>query len=92
MKTTFRLRNQLAVLPLLLLGACASTPRWDRQAGDTVRATLAAQVANPAAAHNPDPVNGIDGRAARASLQRYERAYQQAHEQTGAPAAMIGQK
>jgi len=90
-KTTLRIRLACAV-PLALLSACSATPRWDNQAGDAVRATLAAQVANPAAAANADPVNGIDGRAARAAQERYEHSYKQAQEQTGAPSAMIGNK
>lgn len=91
MKTTLRIRH-FALLPVLLLAACASTPRWDSQAGDAVRATLAAQVANPAAAQNSDPVNGIDGRAAKAAQERYEHSYKNAQEQTGAGSAMIGNK
>lgn len=92
MKTTLRIRTPLAALLALLLSACAATPRWDSQAGDTVRATLSAQVANPAAGLNPDPVNGIDGRAARAAQERYESSYKQAQEKTGAPSGMIGDK
>jgi type IV pilus biogenesis protein CpaD/CtpE len=90
--TTLRIRTPLAALLALLLSACASTPRWDSQAGDTVRTTLSAQVANPAAGLNPDPVRGIDGRAARAAQERYENSYKQAQEQTGAPSGMIGNK
>lgn len=91
MKTTLRLRL-FALVPALLLAACSSTPRWDSQAGDAVRATLAAQVANPAAAQNSNPVNGIDGRAAKAAQERYEKSYANAQEQTGAGSAMIGNK
>ncbi|MET0856871.1 MAG: hypothetical protein ABWY27_08985 [Telluria sp.] len=40
--------------------------------GEAVRATLAAQVINPAAALNPDPAAGVDGKNARAAIQRYE--------------------
>jgi type IV pilus biogenesis protein CpaD/CtpE len=82
----------LAALLALLLAGCASTPRWDNHAGDTVRATLGAQVANPRAAHNPDPVNGIDGRAASAAQERYQHSYEQAQEKTGAAPTMIGDK
>jgi type IV pilus biogenesis protein CpaD/CtpE len=40
--------------------------------GDAVRATLAAQVINPAAALNPNPAAGVDGNTARAAIERYE--------------------
>ncbi|WP_426173082.1 hypothetical protein [Massilia sp. TWR1-2-2] len=40
--------------------------------GQAVRATLAAQVINPAAALNPNPAAGLDGNNARAAVQRYE--------------------
>jgi hypothetical protein len=89
--TKLRIRTLLAVLPALL-AACSSTPRWDEHAGETVRAALAAQVANPAAAGNANPVEGVDGRAARAAQEAYERSYKEARQQTGAPSAMIGNK
>lgn len=58
-----------------LLSACASTtPNWDAQFGDSVRILNAQQVARPQAAANADPVSGIDGRAARAAVERYERS------------------
>jgi type IV pilus biogenesis protein CpaD/CtpE len=40
--------------------------------GEAVRATLASQVINPAAAGNPNPAAGMDGNTARAAIQRYE--------------------
>jgi len=89
--TSLRIRMPLAAL-LALLAGCASTPRWDVHAGDAVRATLSAQVANPQAGRNPDPVGGIDGAAAAAAQERYRRSFEQAQEKTGAPAAMIGDK
>lgn len=92
MNTTLRIRMPLAALLALLLAGCASTPRWDSHAGDSVRATLGAQVANPRAAPNPDPVNGIDGRAAGAAQERYQHSFRQPQENTGAPPSMVGGK
>ena len=91
MKPLLRTRMPLAAL-LALLAGCASTPRWDGQAGDAVRAALSAQVANPQAGRNPDPVSGIDGAAAGAAQERYRRSFEQTQEQTGAPATMMGAK
>ena len=65
-------------LPILLAGAlsaCASTtPDWDSRFGLATRTALMQQVANPAAAGNPDPVAGMDGRAARSAYERYQKA------------------
>jgi type IV pilus biogenesis protein CpaD/CtpE len=60
------------------LSACASsTPHYDQHFGESVRATLASQVINPAASANPNPVAGIDGRAAIAGQDHYERSFSQ---------------
>jgi len=68
----------LALALALALAGCASpAPRFDDHFGEAVRANLAAQVANPAAAANPDPVRGVDGRAARAAQERYEKSFVQ---------------
>lgn len=64
-----------ALLAAAVLSACASTtPYWDARFGDSVRALNAQQVARPQAGANADPVAGIDGRAARAAIDRYERS------------------
>lgn len=63
----------------LLLSACAATsPQADARFGQSVRAMLAAQVAQPDAVRNANPVNGIDGRAARAAQESYEHSFGQA--------------
>lgn len=73
----FTLRAALLAGAACLAG-CASmgttTPRWDLSFGDTVRSTFAAQVINPAAVRNTDPVAGVDGRSARAAHEQYERS------------------
>ena len=65
-------------LPILLAGAlsaCASTtPHWDSRFGLATRTALMQQVANPAAAGNANPAAGMDGRAARAAYERYQKA------------------
>lgn len=58
-----------------LSGCVQSSPRFDSGFGTSVRTSLAAQVADPAAASNTDPVTGIDGRAAAAGQQRYEQSF-----------------
>jgi hypothetical protein len=77
-----------AALAAALLSACASTtPHWDARFGDSVRILNAQQVARPQAAANTDPVAGMDGRAARAAVDRYERSLP---EPKAAPAPMSG--
>lgn len=65
----------LACLPL---AACVqTTPRWDAQFGQSVRAAVASQVLHPDAAANRDPVSGVDGAAAQGAQKRYERSFAQ---------------
>lgn len=72
-KQTSKLAKTLAVLgaAALAAGCVQTTPRWDSAFGTSVRASLAAQVADPAAVRNQDAVAGMDGAAARAVHQRY---------------------
>lgn len=68
-------------LPLLLaaalLAGCANstTPRLDARFGDAVREVRALQTLNPEAGHDPDPVIGLDGPAARHAIQRYHDSF-----------------
>ncbi len=73
-----RLHGYIAAsVPLVvLLNACApTTPRWDSGFGNAVRASVAAQVIDPAAVRNTTPPAGIDGRAAVAAQQRYQLSF-----------------
>lgn len=93
MTISLRLRIQSATLLALALSACApTTARLDQQFGESVRATMASQVSDAAAAHNGNPVSGVDGRAARAAQERYERSFAQAQAGADAPPALVGAK
>ncbi|MDB5934009.1 MAG: hypothetical protein JWQ01_1353 [Massilia sp.] len=77
MATQFDKATITAVLALaaMLAGCAHDSIRSERDngaAGAAVRATLAAQVINPAAGLNPNPVAGMDGNSARSAVQRYE--------------------
>lgn len=73
-----QLSMSAAVLALVTLSGCVATsPAWDRSFGSAVRASLAAQVINPAASGNLDPVTGIDSRAAIGAQQQYEKSFSQ---------------
>lgn len=87
MDTRLRISRIALLLALAAtLAACKTTPHWDRSFGKSVRATFAAQVAQPAAVRNADPVAGTDGHSARAAHREYERANS---ENTSAPAPMM---
>ncbi|MCC6070677.1 hypothetical protein ACFSQU_01090 [Massilia sp. GCM10020059] len=74
MDTRLSISRSLSLLALAAtLAACAeTTPRWDSTFGNSVRSTFAAQVINPAAVRNSNPVVGVDGRAAMAAQKKYE--------------------
>lgn len=92
MTTLLPTRIATPALLALLLSACAATnPRTDERFGESVRATLASQIANPAAVRNPRAASGIDGRSARAGQERYERSFTQT-EAAPATSGMVGAK
>jgi len=72
-----RLPILLAVMLGALLQGCSSTPRFNEHFGASVRANLAAQVIEPAAAANTNPVHGMDGAAALAAQERYQRSFKE---------------
>lgn len=53
-------------------GCATRTPVLDRSFGDAVRAARAQQTLNPNAGRDADPVAGLDGLAARESIERYK--------------------
>jgi type IV pilus biogenesis protein CpaD/CtpE len=67
----------LAATLVALLQGCSSTPRFNKNFGASVRANLAAQVLDPAAAANTNPVHGVDGTAALAAQERYQRSFKE---------------
>ncbi|MBD8533246.1 MULTISPECIES: hypothetical protein [unclassified Massilia] len=68
-------RTIAGIVALLLLQGCSSAPHFEKSFGTAVRANLAAQTVDPAAAANTNPANGIDGAAARAAHERYQRSF-----------------
>lgn len=67
----------LAATLAALLQGCSSTPRFNNHFGASVRANLAAQVMDPAAAANTNPAHGVDGTAALAAQERYQRSFKE---------------
>ncbi len=69
-------RGAAALAMLSALAACVqSTPRIDSQFGESVRGAVRQQSIRAPGAANPAPAAGIDGRAARAALEAYERSF-----------------
>lgn len=66
---------------ITLVGAlCACVepaPRYEAEFGNATRASLSSQIINPDAGNNPDPVAGLDGRAARDAINNYQKSYAQ---------------
>ena len=59
-----------------VLTACVEpAPRYEAEFGNATRATLRAQIVNPEAGNNPDPVAGLDGRAARDAINNYQKSF-----------------
>jgi type IV pilus biogenesis protein CpaD/CtpE len=88
--TTLRIPVFIAATLALLLSACAATsPQADARFGQSVRATLLSQVAQPAGVRNDNPVTGIDGRAARAAHESYEKSFGKTVTSAPAPAALV---
>jgi hypothetical protein len=71
------MNKSLALLLLVLLGGCAAsaTPKYDARFGDAVRQARQQMTINPNAGSNPDPVAGMDGKAAREAFGRYEDSF-----------------
>lgn len=59
----------------LTLGACGTTPRLDRGFGDSVAALRAQQILHAQAGQNRDPVAGMDGQAAAAAYELYQKSF-----------------
>jgi hypothetical protein len=66
-----------AGVSLSLAGCLTSTPQWDAHFGETVQQLSASQVLNPEAGSNSDPVTGVDGGAAAATMFRYDKSFSQ---------------
>lgn len=60
----------------LVAGCASSSPDYDAVFGDAVRQSRASMTLNPNAGSNPDPVVGMDGKAARETVIRYQESFQ----------------
>jgi type IV pilus biogenesis protein CpaD/CtpE len=61
----------------MLLCGCSTTPRFNENFGTSVRANVAAQVLDPAAAANTNPAAGMEGGAAAIAHGRYLESFKE---------------
>ena len=59
----------------LVAGCVAIHPEVDSRAGDAVTAAKSAQTLNPRPSRDPNAISGIDGRAAKESMDRYVESF-----------------
>jgi len=78
-------RTCAGIVALLLLQGCATAPHFEKSFGAAVRANLTAQTINQRAAANTNPATGIDGPAAMAAQERYQRSFVQPDRAAAAP-------
>ena len=78
----------LLAATLAALSGCSTTPRFNRHFGTSVHANLSAQVLDPLGAANANPTVGIDGAAARATQERYQRSFKEPDSNADQP--MVG--
>lgn len=63
------------MLVLAVTSGCGTTPALDRNFGRSVALLRAQQVVSPQAALNRDPVAGMDGKAANAAYDSYQKSF-----------------
>jgi len=73
------MKNLTLCVVAMLAAGCASTPtpHYDTQMGAAVRAARLAMTIDPAAGSRPDEVTGIDGRAAKEAVKRYQDSFKE---------------
>jgi hypothetical protein len=69
----------LLFLTALLCAGCAETPTptYDTRFGEAIRQARFAMTIDPNASQRPDNGSGIDGRAARESIKRYQDSFKE---------------
>ncbi|BAX63760.1 hypothetical protein [Burkholderia stabilis] len=66
-----------APLAFALAGCMSSSPVWDSRFGDSVRTVMQAQIIDPHAAEHTVSAPGVDGSAAAAALDNYDKSFKQ---------------
>lgn len=70
------MKNTAITLSLCLLAACSTTtPDYDNKFGEAVKEAKLKMTMNPEAGKKPDPVAGMDGKAADGAMIRYQNTF-----------------
>ena len=88
-RTHFRGASALCVL-LAVTGCVSTTPHLDSHFGEVVNLVKMQQTIDPEASRNTDPVNGMDGKAAKSAYDNYQQSYKTPQPQSGAFTIGIG--
>ena len=75
MKTSFLRRTGTVLLPLGLAACMSPSPHVDRNLGRSVTDMRSAQILNPSADRNMVPPLGMDGGAAKAAYDQYQKSF-----------------
>ena len=67
----------IAALASLVTGCSTTTPHYDARFGDAVRDAKRKMTINPEAGKKRDEALGLDGRASRETMQRYQDSYKE---------------
>ncbi len=59
----------------MMTGCAPTTPRMDMHFGEAVNTAKAQQTINPDASRNTDPVAGLDGQAAKSTIDLYQKSF-----------------
>lgn len=71
------MKKTTAILFVLMLGACSTTPNYDAKFGDAVRQARMQMTINPNAGNDPDQVAGMDGKSAKEAVTRYQGTFKE---------------
>lgn len=75
MSATIHRRTLIAATLAALAGCASTTPNLDAHFGEAVRTARAQQTINPDGPRNPDPVAGLDARAAKSAMDNYHQSF-----------------
>ena len=75
MRNEFSLMLFSGAVAAILLASCAQSPVLDSKFGAAVDAAKTMQVIDPNAGRTDGPVNGVDGPAAAAAMERYRASF-----------------
>ena len=86
---TSALTGLIAIL-ISATGCASRTPYLDSHFGEAVNMLKAQQVLNPQASNNPDPVKGMDARAAKSAYDSYQKSFSAPEPQSSAFTIGVG--